>query len=415
MRGGVFVDFLMTNAARALAAGDPLAALNQIALRRDAPALALRGIAMAQLGDFARATFLLRAAARAFGHRHPAARARCVVAEADVALASRDLAWPDKALTMARAVLLTHGDRVNAAHAASLIARRQLLTGRLDEAEQTLAALDPARLPAATRAMLALIQGGIALRRVQAGQARAAWLRATDAARQAGIPALLTEVDQAMQALDTPAARLWAGGQEQVLRLDEVESLLASPALIVDACRHTVRCEARMAPLASRPVLFTLVTQLAQAWPADVSREVLIARAFRTGFQDETHRARLRVEMGRLRAAIAPLADVTATRDGYLLEPAAGRSVCVLARPVAAADRDHAAILACLADGQAWSSSALALALGASQRTVQRALDALAAAGQALPLGRGRARRWTMPPVPAFTTSLLLPGLLTDP
>lgn len=415
------MDFLISTAARALAAGDPLAALNQIALRDDAPALALRGIAMAQLGDFARATLLLRAAARAFGHQQPAARARCVVAEAEVALASRDLAWPDKALTAARVALLAHGDTLNAAHAASLLARRQLLMGRLDAAEQTLAGLEGAGLPAAARAILELIRGGIALRRIQAGTARAALTRAGQAAREAGISALLAEVDHATQALDTPAARLIAGGQEQVLRLEDVEALLASPALIVDACRHTVRRGNRVAPLASRPILFTLARQLAEAWPGDVSREALIARAFRTGFQDETHRARLRVEIGRLRAAMAPLADVIATRHGYLLQPLAepaeraGPGVCVLARPVDTAERDHAAILACLADGQAWSSSALALALGASQRTVQRALDALAAAGQAHAVGQGRARRWTMPPVPAFTTSLLLPGLLSDP
>ena len=444
----ISVDLLISNAARALAAGDPLAALNQIALRDDAPALALRGIAMAQLGDFARATVLLRAAASGFGAQQPAARARCVVAEADVALAARNLTWPDKALTQARAVLQTHGDWVNAAHAASLSARRQLLTGQLDAAERTLAGVSHAGLPAATRALLYLIQGCIALRRIQAEAAQAALTQAAACAQQAGIAALMAEVEQARSALTTPAARLIVGGQERALRLHEVEALLGSSALIVDACRHWLRCGMDTVTLASRPVLFALVSQLALAWPGDVTREALIARVFRTGFQDETHRARLRVEIGRLRAAIAPLADVAATASGYVLKPAGLRSaeltstestparsgeaasstgpdaapldftVCVLARPVAAADRDQAAILACLADGQPWSSSALALALGASQRTVQRALDALAAAGQAQPLGKGRSRRWTTPPVPAFsafTTSLLLPGLLSDP
>jgi len=99
------MDGLITAAARALAAGDPLSALNQVALRDDAPALALRGIAMAQLGDLVRANALLRSATRAFGPSETVARARGVVAEAEIALASRDLGWPAKALGAARAAL----------------------------------------------------------------------------------------------------------------------------------------------------------------------------------------------------------------------------------------------------------------------------------------------------------------------
>src|SRR5207302_1509999 len=145
------MDSLITAAARALAQGDPLGALNRVALRDDAPALALRGIAMAQLGDFARAKLLLKSAARAFGAKEAVARARCVVAEAEIALASRDLGWPAKALDAARLTLEGHGDRANAAHARSLEARRLLLIGRIDEAERTLAELDPARFPPASR------------------------------------------------------------------------------------------------------------------------------------------------------------------------------------------------------------------------------------------------------------------------
>src|SRR3954452_761960 len=125
---------LITAAARALAAGDPLGALTRVALRDDAPALALRGIAMAQLGDLVRAKTLLRSAARAFGPKEAVARARRVVAEAEIALASRDLGWPAKTLEMARATLEARGDRENAAHARNLAVRRLLLIGRLDEA-----------------------------------------------------------------------------------------------------------------------------------------------------------------------------------------------------------------------------------------------------------------------------------------
>src|SRR5271156_4163536 len=146
------MDSLITAAARALAAGDPLGALKRVALRDDAPALALRGMAMAQLGDHIRAKALLRSAARAFGPREAVARARCVVAEAEIALVSRDLGWPANALDAARAALEAHGDRVNAAHARHLEVRRLLLIGRLDEAENALAALDPSPFPPALKA-----------------------------------------------------------------------------------------------------------------------------------------------------------------------------------------------------------------------------------------------------------------------
>ncbi|MGE8641277.1 MAG: helix-turn-helix domain-containing protein, partial [Achromobacter sp.] len=383
------MDILISSASRALAAGDPLGALNHVALRDDAPALALRGIAMAQLGDFVRSKALLRRAAKAFGTTDAVARARCVVAEAEVALASRDLAWPEKSLAAARAALAAHGDSVNAAHAAHLQARRQLLTGRLEEAGHTLAAVDAAGLPAASRAIHELIRGGIALRQVQASAASAALARAAQAAGQAGIPALLAEVDHAFSALSAPAGRRVGQGESRDMTLGEVEALLASNALVVDACRNVLRREGQTVPLGSRPVLFTLARLLAEAWPQDVSRERLIAQAFRTGFQDDSHRVRLRVEIGRLRAAMRPLAGVSATKHGFVLKPEGAPEVVVLASPLDVADRDQAAVLACLADGQAWSSSALALALGASQRTMQRALDALAAAGRAQPLGHG--------------------------
>ncbi|TFH88477.1 helix-turn-helix domain-containing protein [Billgrantia azerbaijanica] len=406
------MDALITAAARALAAGDALGALNRVALRDDAPALALRGIAMARLGELERAKALLRRAAHAFGKKEAVARARCIVAEAEIALASRDLGWPAKALDAARATLDAHGDRVNAAQARYLEARRLLLIGRLDEAEGRLAALadlNSAPLPPALRTAHALVVAGIAIRRLRTTAARAALARAAEAAHDAGIAALAAEVESATRSLDTPAARLIQHGDERLLRLDEVEALLASKALVVDACRHVVRDAHTVVSLARRPVLFSLARLLGEAWPGDVPRGTLIAQAFRTRFADDSHRARLRVEVGRLRTALAPLAEVRATKHGFELIPGNAGEVAVLARPI---EEQHATVLALLADGEPWPSSALALALGASQRTVQRALDALAAEGKVQSFGRGRARRWMTPPVPGFTTTLLLPGPL---
>src|SRR5688572_12350170 len=402
------MDSLITAAARALAAGDPIGALKRVALRDDPPALALRGIAMAQLGDFVRARTLLRSAARAFGPREAVARARCVVAEAEIALVSRDLTWPEKSLDSARATLEAHGDRVNAAHARYLEVRRLLLIGRLDGAEALLVP-DPAELPPALRTTHELVVAGIAVRRVRTKDARSALVRAKRAAGDARIPALVAEVETAFQVLSTPAARLIASGTERLLLLDDVEALLASHALVVDATRRVVRYRRTVISLAGRPVLFALARALGEAWPGDAPRDMLIARAFGSRFTDESHRARLRVEVARLRRMIRPLADVSATKRGFTLTPRRAREVVVLAQPV---DAEHADVLAFLGDGESWSSSALALAIGASQRTVQRALDSLAAAGKVQAFGQGRARRWTTPPVPGFTTTLLLPAPL---
>jgi tetratricopeptide (TPR) repeat protein len=403
------MDSLITAAAQALAAGDPFGALNRVALRNDAPALALRGIAMAQLGDLARAKALLQRAARAFGPREAVARARCVVAEAEIALVSRDLGWPAKALEAAQATLAAQGDRVNAAHARNLEIRRLVLIGRLDEAERAIAAFDPAPLPPALRAAHELILAGLALRRLQTKPARAAFARAAAAAREADIAPLTAEVESAAQVMDATAARLIACGEERPVRLDEVETLFASGVLVVDACRNLVRDESAVVSLATRPVLFALARAMGEAWPGDVARSALLARAFRAKHADESHRARLRVEVGRLRAELRALAEISATKEGFALVPHRARDVVVLAPPV---DEEHATVLAFLADGESWSSSALAIALGASARTVQRALDELAAAGKVQSFGRGPARRWMTPPVVRFPTTLLLPGPL---
>ncbi|WP_311029518.1 HTH domain-containing protein [Mesorhizobium koreense] len=401
------MDSLITAAAHALAGGDPLGALNFVALRNDAPALALRGIAMAQLGDLTRAKTLLKSAARAFGAKEAMARARCAVAEAEIALISRNLTWPTKALERARITLEEHGDRANVAYARYLKARRLLLVGRLREAEEALVGLESISLAPALHTGCELVSAGIAIRRIRAKAARAALARADEAARMAAIPALMAEVEAVALVLDTPAARLITKGEARPLLLDEVEPLLASDALVVDACRFAVRCAGKVVPLETRPVLFALARALAEAWPADVSRETLLLRAFRARYADESHRARLRVEIGRLRKALRGMADVKATAAGFRLALNRTGEVVVLAPPV---EEEHASVLALLADGESWSSTALALALGVSQRTVQRALETLVEEGKVQAVGQARARRWMTPPVPGFPTTLLLPA-----
>jgi hypothetical protein len=403
------MDSLIAAASRALAAGDALGALKRVALRDDPPALALRGIAMAQLGEHRRARELLRRAARGFGTHEEMARARCVVAEAEVALAMRDLGGSPRPLAAAAAVLEARADHANALQARLIAARRLLLLGRLEETGAALASLDTRGLPASLAAVAELAAAELALRSLRIGPARAALARAHEAAERAHVPALQAEVAEARAALERPAARHLASGHEVTLRIDEVAALLDSDALVLDACRRGLRAGDAWLPLARRPVLFALARALAEAWPDDAGREVLIARAFRTRHPDETHRARLRVEIGRLRKVIAPLAGIEATARGFVLQPREERCVAVLVPPI---DGDEASLVALLGDGAAWSTSALALALGESQRTVQRALAELELAGRARSTGRARAQRWLAPPLAGFTTILLLPTSL---
>ena len=430
------MDSLIAAAARALVAGDALGALKRVSLRDDPPALALRGIAMAQLAEYPRARELLRRAARGFGAHEELARARCVVAEAEVALAMRDLRGSPRTLAAASATLEARADRANALHARLIAVRRLLLLGRLEEAASALARLDARFLPPSLLAVAELAAAEVAMRSLRTAPAHAALARAHEAAERARVPALLAEVTEARAALDRPAARSIRAGHEQSLRLDEVEALIASGALVIDACRRGLRAGATWRPLTRRPVLFTLARALAEAWPGDVDRNTLIARAFRTRRPDETHRARLRVEIGRLRALIAPLAQIDATARGFALialpsgrgattspregappsggraaalRPRGEREVVVLVPPI---DGEQASLLALLADGAAWSTSALALALDASQRTVQRALVELESAERVRSIGRARAQRWLAPPLTGFTTNLLLPAAL---
>lgn len=403
------MDSLIAASARALAAGDALGALKRVALRDDPPAMALRGIAMAQLGEHPRARELLRRAARGFGPREEMARARCVAAEAEVALAMRDLGGSPRTLTAAIATLEAHADHVNASQARLIAARRLLLIGRLGEGGDMLSRVDIDGLPPAQAAVAALTQAELAMRSLRVDEAATALKRAGEAAARARVPALLAEVAEAAAALERPAARKLGSTGEELLCLGEVAKLLASGALVVDACRRGAGTAQAWRPLARRPILFALADTLARAWPGDVDREALIGRVFRTQRPDDTHRARLRVEIGRLRALVKPMAGIEATARGFVLKPHGNCTVTVLAPPI---EGEQGSLLALLSDGAAWSTSALALAQGASQRTVQRALAGLEAEGRVRSIGRARARRWLAPPLAGFTTILLLPASL---
>lgn len=406
------MDSLIAAAGRALTAGDALGALKRVALRDDPPALALRGIAMAQLGEHPLARALLRRAARGFGAHEELARARCIVAEAEAALAMRDLRGSTRPLASAASTLEARADRPNALHARLIATRRLLLLGRIDEARAALRHLDASGMPPSLQAIAELTAAELELRSLRAGPAQAACARAQEAlarayeaAHRAGVPALLAEVAEVRAALDRPAARRLADGREEELVLHQVAALYDSGALVIDACSRGLRCGGVWRPLAQRPVLFALARALAEAWPGEVERHALIWRAFGTRRPNESHRARLRVEIGRLRALIASLARIEATARGFVMRPR-GAGAVVLAPPI---DGDQGSLAALLSDGEAWSTSALALALGASQRTVQRALAELEAARRVRCIGRARARRWLAPPLAGFTTILLLP------
>lgn len=409
------MDSLITAAARALGRSDPIVALSHVASRVDPPALALRGIAMAQLGDLSQAGALLRRAAGHFGPREAVARARCRVALAEIALACHDPGPALEALAAARLVLEQHGDTANAAHAAYVQARWLLLTGQLDAARAVLDGIEVTALPRASRAGAWLVIAGIAMCRMEAGVARDAIDQAALAASRAGIPALIAEVDQAARAFDAPVARLIMRGAERPITLSAMEALFATDALIVDATRGIIRAGGRGASpirLVGRPVLFALAQALAEAWPGDVSRSVLLARAAHARHGDGSRCTRLRVEISRLRAAIGEGARIEPTPRGFVLRPGGRRSVALLLPPGEAVA--HGDLLVLLGDGAAWTSTALARALGISQRSTQRALDALAGAGRIDPFGRGRARRWAIRRVPGFPGSRVfspaLPG-----
>lgn len=410
------MDPLLLAAAHALDAGDVLSALKRVALRDDAPGLALRGVALARLGKRERARELLQRAAQAFGSSAPLGRARCLLADAEIALASRDLRGVDAALARAARELRALGDPSNALHADCLAARGWLLRGQLSQAEQALQALDTRHASPAQRAEIALAWVELHVRKPRASAARAALKEADQAARAARIPAISQEVQTARALLEAPAGRLIQAGKEQLLGLAQVERVQrASRGVLVDVRESSVSAGRVRITLKGRAVLFGLARALAEAWPAPVPRRELLARVFAVTRANDSHRARLRVEMARLRRVLRSLATIAATPDGFRLDPSAEdadgdeRQVRVLL-PVS--ESEHAQLLALLGDGEAWSSSALAEALGVNQRTVQRSLLALEAAGRTRATGRARAKRWLLAPPHEFATPLLLPGAL---
>lgn len=399
------MDSAISTAARALSMADPLTALQHVALRADPPALALRGIAMAQLGELGRAKALLRRAAQKFGEAEPVARARCVVAGAEVALALRDLAGAERGLDDAVALLAERGDAANAAFARLVQVRRLTVLGEVERAEQKLGAVSLEGTPPRLDALLNLAAADLAMKRVDAVRAERCLERARLAAERAGIGPLLGEVERAERQLGEPIARAVEGRDARSIGLAELPELWASGKLVVDACRREVRLGDDVVSLVTRPVLFELLGMLAQGAPGDVARDDLITRVFGARRIDDSHRVRLRVELGRLRKALATLAEVRATPAGYVLA-ARGDAPCVVLLPPA--EGEASAILALLRGGEAWATSALAAAVGKSQRAIQRALAELEGDGRVRAIGAGRARRWVAVSSSGYATTLLL-------
>ena len=405
------MDSAISTAARALSIADPLTALRFVALRSDPPALALRGIAMAQLGELSHAKALLRRAAHKFGAGEAVARARCIVAQAEVSLALRDLAGAEQGLADAVSLLAKRGDVANAAFARLVQVRRLTLLGEAERAGRELGKLSLTGTPARLAALIHLAAADLAMKRVDSVAAERALALARAAAAQARIAPLLSEIEKAEQRLREPVARACEARTERPVLLRELPAVYQSGKLVVDACRREVRLGPQRVSLVTRPILLDLVVTLAETAPADVPRDELIARVFGAKRVNDSHRVRLRVELGRLRKLLARLAEVRATSAGFEIAARGGASCLVLLPP---SDGEASALLALLRSGDAWATSALAAAVGKSQRAVQRALSTLERDGKVRALGKGRARRWVGAPSAGFATTLLLvaPGTL---
>ena len=400
------VDAVLVAAARALDSGNLLEALKRVSLREDAPALGLRGVIFARMGQFARARELLAKAARAFGPSVPLGRARCLLADAEIALATRDLRGVDAALGEARRLLAAERDLVNAAHATCLAARSALLRGQIQDAERLLGGLETKHLPPLIAIELELARTEAYRRKPAAASAQKALQRAERWASAARITIFSREIAAQKALLAAPAASALSRGHARSLTLTELETLLTdASSMLVDARELAVRGNGTRVELGRRPVLFALVRALAEAWPEPAARARLIAQAFGAKRVNESHRARLRVELARLRRALGSLASIAATREGFALTPLGGRAVTLLTSPQ---ESEHEPVLALLRDGEAWASSALSVALGKSQRSVQRVLGELEVSGQVRSAGRARAKRFFCAP-PEIATPLLLP------
>jgi len=399
------MDSDLETAARHLARFDALGALRLVARREDPEAVALRGIAMAQLGEGRSAQKLLVRAERAFAKTDPRMHARVLAARGEVALASRDLALAGRLFEAAETAL--GGDRINRTWVRILRVRRLLLLGRVEDAHD-LAVVDLRGAPPRLRALAELLRADIAARRMRILEARAAIARARRSAREARLPPLAAQVERFAAEFAGPVARIIRDRTFALATLADIAALARNPGLVVDACRRELRRDAVTVSLATRPVLFALAEALGEAAPGPASRALLVERAFGAHRMNESLRARLRVEIGRLRRALVPVGVTLASSgDGFRMSGDDEPLNVVVILP--AVDGEASLVLALLRDGEAWSSSALAAATGLGQRAVQRALVELKEARKVNADSAGRNCRWVAcPPDTLATTATTL-------
>ncbi|PCC68517.1 HTH domain-containing protein [Nannocystis exedens] len=389
-------------AARALAGGDPLRALAGVGRDDSARGLTLRGIAYAQLGDLELARDALARAVDLADDPLLAARARAALVEVELGSGAPALAAREARL--AADALERLGDPRNAAMQRLVLARAEVLLGRLNEARRAVEAVLAGDLGPDLRAVASLVQAEIAVRALAPTDARSALARAREAMAHAPHQLLARTVEALEQELARPLASVWRAGVTTEADLFAIEALSRGHLLLVDACRRLALGGRVTIPLARRPVLFALLLELARAWPAAVARDLLAARAFSVRRVNDSHRARLRVEIGRLRKLMDGLAAApVASDDGYLL--ASQRDVAVLLPPT---DDEAARLGLLLGDGAAWSAQALAEHAGVSRRTAQRALQQLVERGAVVRTGKGKDVRYTRPGAPIASRMLLL-------
>ncbi|MBF5043797.1 helix-turn-helix domain-containing protein [Aggregicoccus sp. 17bor-14] len=395
----------LVEAGRALSRGEPLRALGLVGRSEDALGLTLRGIAYAQLGDLELARRSLERALALTGE--PLLRARARAARVEVALGEGDAATAAREARASADALAALGDARNAAMQRLVLARAEVLLGRLDEARRTVQEVLEAAPTADLQAVALLARAELALRAIAPSEARDALLSARRRLQEAPNPLLERELAALQQELSRPVARLLRAGALREVDLFAVEAAAGGDLVLVDACRRLVVAGPASCSLARRPILFSLLGLLARAWPAPVARDLLAAQAFDTRLVNDSYRARLRVEVGRLRKALASLGvEPVATREGYALT--AAREVALL---LPLSDGEAARLSLLLANGAAWSARGLAEHAGVSPRTAQRALAALVSSGAALRTGSGKQVRYARPGLP-LASRLLLLGLV---
>jgi tetratricopeptide (TPR) repeat protein len=395
----------LLDAGRALAGGDPLRALALVGRVDSALGLTLRGVAYAQLGDLDLARKSLLRAVSVADDPRTLARARAALAE--IALTTGDPAVAARDARASADELEALDDARNASMQRLVLARALVLLGRLGEARQVVDEVLSDDLAPDVFAVASLAQAEIAVRALAALDAREALARARRALEQAPHSLLSRAIQCVERELSLPVARLVRAGVSASADLFAIEESCRGHVLLVDACRRLALGGRATIPLARRPVLFALLLALAHAWPGSVARDELISRAFEVRRINPSHRARLRVEIGRLRGVLEGLAaEPTATPDGYAL--ASERPVVIL---LPLSDDEAARVALLLGDGASWSAQGLAEHAGVSRRTAQRALSTLVASGDAVRTGQGKTVRYARPGAPIASRMLLL-GLL---